>query len=244
MADEENNSFLKWLIAAAVGGLIVYMYLKNKNPTMTLQPQSLQSQQPIINLNLEGLERRFESLEYRMEQLQNVQRYTPGTFLTMSPPPKEPLVTAKVEELKEIKKEEKKSEDIRMKDVFGRDDEPISQGNLKKEKYDNYYDVSSTVTQATAADPLDYNSNVYDVHNIQNVLGRKAPVLYVSNDAGAQETDVLYVVNSHYGGSGGSKEEPVYAHEIKEYHNLYELKVRSPTKDLPYRVTEYKIYKQ
>jgi len=104
-----------------------------------------------------------------------------------------------------------------------------------------YYDVADTITNATANDPNDYNSAVYDVHSIHNELGKNDDVIYVVNDSTQQVTGTLYCVVSHVGSNHGSRETPIYANEIKKYKNVYEIKLRSPTQNLAYRVTEYKI---
>lgn len=238
MTDNTNNksSIWSWLIAAAaIGGLIVYFYLKNKNPTMTLQPSTLQSlnSQPIINLNLEGLERRFENLEYRMEQL-HIQRYSPNTYLTMSPIPAQPIVTAKLE------KEEVKMD----KDDSGKGEESIDKGDIYfGRKFEDYWDTHHTTTNAVATDPVNPDSPLYDVHNIRNALGRKPEIIYISNDSTEQVTGTLYVIVSHTGYLAESKEELIYAGEMKRYFNVYFIKVRSPTQGLAYRVSEYEIKK-
>ncbi len=210
--EEKKGSILPWLFGLLIGASFAYLYLKNKNPTPPLSPSyyGFKTSQPTINLDVSGLE---------LDQLQTQRNIQSGTYLTMTP---EPLI--KVTE-----------EDNSTKGF-----ESISRGNLKKEKYQDYYDVSATVTNATANDPNDYNSNVYDVHNIYNILGRKAPFLYVMNDSTAQANVMLYVVLSHDGGVSGSRESMVYPGETVEYHEIYELKVRSPTMGTAYRVSEYK----
>jgi len=247
MTDNTNNksSIIPWILGGIIGATIVYYWLKNRESTPTSVEdygfKTVSQTQPIINLNLEGFERRFEALEYRMEQLQNIQRYRPNTYLTMNPPPKETLAIAKIEK-KEVKMQDKEMDMQQFNSGRGR--ESIDKGDIHYGKrFGDYFDIHGTTTNAVANDPVDFDSNLYDTYNIYQVLGRKADVIYVSNDATAQVTDTLFVVISHDGGLSYSKEEPLYANEVKRYNNLYSIKVRSPTQSLAFRISEYEIKK-
>lgn len=117
--------------------------------------------------------------------------------------------------------------------------EAISQGNLYFRRYSNYYDIHSTITTAAASNPNDFDSRVYNVEKVYESLERYAEIIYVANDG----TDNLYVIVSHGGRTRFSTEAPIYPGEIKRYFNIYEIRLRSPTAGLPYRVTEYHINK-
>ncbi len=124
-------------------------------------------------------------------------------------------------------------------EVKGR--EAISTGDIKIQEYTNYYDVSETIVTAGANDPNDFDSNVYNRERIYQILERNAKKLTVANDA-ALGGAALFVVVSHIGTTGFSGETPIYPQEKKVYFNVYELRLRSPTQGLPYRVTEYDIH--
>lgn len=113
--------------------------------------------------------------------------------------------------------------------------EAISRGRLEARKYANYYDVRGTITTATTSDPHDFDSAAYNVERIFESLERFAEIIYVANDG----TDNLYVIVSHGGRTRFSTEAIVYPGECKCYFNTYEIRLRSPTAGLPYRVTEY-----
>jgi len=103
----------------------------------------------------------------------------------------------------------------------------------------NRYDISDTITTAMAEDPDSPDSPNYNRERIFEVLERNAPELQVLNDG----DDSLYVRISHGGSTKSSHEAIIRAGESKIYDNVYELRLRSPTVDLPYRVTEYEIVK-
>lgn len=113
--------------------------------------------------------------------------------------------------------------------------EDIEKGKIEVRKYRNYYDVYHTITTAAAIDPNDFDSPVYNVERIFEVEERYADILNVTNNG----TDNLYVVISHGGRTNFSQEAPIFPGEIKTYYNVYEIRLRSPTAGLPYRVTEY-----
>lgn len=124
-------------------------------------------------------------------------------------------------------------------EVRGR--EAISTGDINIHEYTNYYDVSDTITTVGANDPNDFDSNVYNRERIYQILGRNAKRLTVTNDV-ALGGATLFVIISHEGTIGFSGETPIYPQERKVYFNVYELRLRSPTQGLPYRVTEYIIH--
>lgn len=104
-------------------------------------------------------------------------------------------------------------------------------------KYANYYDVYNIIKTVGPTDPNDFDSPIYNTERIFEVLERYADVIHVINNG----TDTLYVVVSHGGRTNFSQEAPIFPGEVKEYYNVYELRLRSPTEGLPYRVTEYYI---
>jgi len=112
-----------------------------------------------------------------------------------------------------------------------------SQGDIKVEKYLRYYDVSHTITVAGATNPSNQDAQIYNEERVNDSVQRNAPILRVINDG----TDNLYVLISHGGGQTFSPENVMYPGDIKDYINVYELRLRSPTAGLPYRVSEYKI---
>lgn len=113
--------------------------------------------------------------------------------------------------------------------------EALSQGNLDIRRYANYYDVANTINTAGAINPNDFDSPVYNVERVFEYLERYAEIMYVANDG----TDNLFVIVSHGGRTVFSQEAPIYPGEVKCYFNVYEIRLRSPTARLPYRVTEY-----
>jgi len=112
-----------------------------------------------------------------------------------------------------------------------------SMGDVKTELYRRYYDVSHTITLAGASNPNNQDDQVYNVENINDALQRNAPYINIANDG----TDYLYVLVSHGGGQTFSPENIIYPGDIKTYINVYELRLRSPTLGLSYRVSEYDI---
>lgn len=124
-------------------------------------------------------------------------------------------------------------------EVKGR--EAISTGDIKIQEYVNYYDVSNTITTAGASNPNDFDSNIYNRERIYQILERNAKKLTVANDV-ALGGATLFAIISHEGTMGFSGETPIYPQERKVYFNVYELRLRSPTQGLPYRVTEYDIH--
>lgn len=113
----------------------------------------------------------------------------------------------------------------------------IPKGELFIARYANYYDVSHTITIAGPTDPNDFDSTVYNTERIFEELERYANIIEVVNDG----TDTLFIIVSHGGRTNFSQEVPIFPGETKMYYNVYELRLRSPTAGLPYRITEYDI---
>ncbi len=135
----------------------------------------------------------------------------------------------------------RKDEEIKGKDA-------ISRGEVKTKKYTNYYDRNFTIPRAQAANPNDYDSSAYNNDSTDPAVGisvgtvkiyreleRYADTIYVTNDG----SDTLFAIISHGGSTNLSKEEPIYPGEVKCFYWVYEMRFRSPTSGLPYRVSEY-----
>ena len=103
--------------------------------------------------------------------------------------------------------------------------------------YDDYYDVSSTITTAGATNPNDFDSAIYNRETIAIDKGRIAERVLIKNDG----TDTLFLVISHTGGLAFSAEVPLYDGESKIYYNVHEIRLRSPTQGNAYRVMEYEL---
>ena len=116
------------------------------------------------------------------------------------------------------------------------DDKIKSQIDIQK--FQNYYDVSYTIETATADNPDDPGSNIYQIVPIYQILERNADIIYVSNDG----TSSLFTVISHRGAVSFSMEEEILPGEVKKFYNIREMRFRSPAL-IPYRVTEYEIVK-
>ncbi len=110
-----------------------------------------------------------------------------------------------------------------------------SRGDLVKGGFLNYYNLDNTITTAGATDPNDFDSPVYNRERIYESLQRKSPFLQVINHG----IDDLFVIVSHAGITRFTAETRLRPGETKEYLNVYELRLRSPTVGLPYTITEY-----
>lgn len=113
----------------------------------------------------------------------------------------------------------------------------VTSNIIATKRYNDYYDVSDTITVAGATNPNDFDSQVYNRERVFVDKGRNAERLLVKNDG----EDILYCVVSHLGELAMSAEVPVYPEESKIYYNVYELRLRSPTAGNAYRVTEYEL---
>jgi hypothetical protein len=111
----------------------------------------------------------------------------------------------------------------------------IEEGLAQIYKYRNYYDVADTIKIAGSENPNDFDSPVYNKEKIFEDLERYSDIINVINDG----TDNLFTVISHGGRTNFSREAVIFPGEVKTYYNVYEIRLRSPTKGLPYRVTEY-----
>lgn len=110
-------------------------------------------------------------------------------------------------------------------------------GTAKIEYFGRYYDITNTIQIAGPTNPNNADANIYNEEKVNDSLQRNAPFLRLVNDG----TDNLYAIVSHGGGQTFSQENIIYPGDVKDYINVYELRLRSPTQDLPYRVSEYRI---
>lgn len=113
--------------------------------------------------------------------------------------------------------------------------ETTRRGRAHVYRYLNYYDVTNTIKKAGLIDPQDFDSPVYNVERVYDILERYSDIINIANDG----TDSLFVTISHEGKTNFSKESVIMPGEVKQYYNTYELRLRSPQIGLPYRVTEY-----
>lgn len=113
--------------------------------------------------------------------------------------------------------------------------EAYSRGDLVKAGYLNYYNRDNTITAGAASDPNDFDSAVYNRERVFESLQRKAPFIQVINHG----TDSLYVIVSHSGATRFTAETRIRPGGTKEFLNVYELRLRSPTVGNAYTVTEY-----
>lgn len=139
--------------------------------------------------------------------------------------------------LRELKKELSHKTDI--PGYYKEDEElqKVRQATGFDKEEDNFYDISDTITTALASDPGDPDDPNYNRERIYEVLSRYANPVCVANDG----TDDLFVRIGHHGTTTFSKEARIIPGDVKTYWRVYELRLRSPTKGLPYRVSEYKL---
>lgn len=116
----------------------------------------------------------------------------------------------------------------------------VPKGEVQYELRGRYYDVAHTITVATANDPGDADAAAYQQERIYDPMQRRGSKVTVTNDAPTQG-GTLFVRVAHDGMNTFSQETPIYARQFKIYWNVYELRLRSPTLDLPYRVTEFAV---
>lgn len=116
----------------------------------------------------------------------------------------------------------------------------ISKGTVERKVYGNYYDIDNTIAVAQLTNPNDPDVITYNREPVFESLERNAEQIIVSNDnplGGA----IIYVISSHSGRQGFSRERPIYPMQSKMFYNIYEIRLRSPLLGSPYRITEYYI---
>lgn len=115
--------------------------------------------------------------------------------------------------------------------------EATRRGRAHVYKFINYYDVKNTINRTSNEDPNDFDSPIYNRERIYAVLERYSDIIHVINGG----TNPLFVIISHEGLTNFSKESIIFPGEVKDFYNVYELRLRSPEVGLEYRVTEYDI---
>lgn len=124
---------------------------------------------------------------------------------------------------------------VSAKDVKGYKSFP--EGDLLLKKYQNYYDNNDIIRTAQIINPNDEDHPNYNRERVFESLERNAEILYVSNDGIYN----IYVITSHKGGQSFTRERILYPGEVKEFYNIYELRIRGLAAETPYRVSEYNI---
>lgn len=153
----------------------------------------------------------------------------------------EPISKSDIQDVKHLLKDIlywlKESEGFKKYPYDEKSREATERGLTNIYKYRNYYDITNTIKIAGPENPNDFDSPVYNKERIFEDLERYSDIVNVSNDG----TDTLFAIISHGGRTNFSQEAPIFPGEVKTYYNAYELRFRSPTKGLQYRVTEYDI---
>ena len=114
-------------------------------------------------------------------------------------------------------------------------------GELDQLKYDDYYDNNNTITIAQTTDPHDQDNPNYNVEPIYQSLQRRAEKVWGVNDAAVDGGATIVVIVSHVDVNQFTRERPIYPQQFKVYYNVFEIRIRSASKDTPYRVTEYEL---
>lgn len=89
--------------------------------------------------------------------------------------------------------------------------------------------------------PSDSNTDPktgYTVVDVYTILGRRAPVIYLLNEGPGTIFSRFTSVNSISGFL--SAEKPVFEGETAEFHNVWQLRLRTPTAGTQYRFTEFR----
>ena len=115
--------------------------------------------------------------------------------------------------------------------------ETTRRGRAHIYKFLEYYDVVNTIKRVGNEDPNDFDSPIYNREKIFEVLERYSDILHVINGG----TKPLFAIVSHGGSTNFSKESIIFPGEVKDFYNVYELRLRSSEVGLQYRVTEYEI---
>jgi hypothetical protein len=113
-----------------------------------------------------------------------------------------------------------------------------------------YYNKDKqTINVAGPNPPVGTNYNPDDpVYGNQELIydslipHRNAPRIQIINDSTDTATDkTIYVISSSNGGDW-TPEATIKIGEARSFYNVWELRLRSPTKGIPYRVTEWDIW--
>ncbi len=106
----------------------------------------------------------------------------------------------------------------------------------------HHYDVSSSITSASgysASKPESADSSAYTRHQIFVTTEKISDKVTVLNDGPGTLQVIVYHNTNIF-----SDEFPLYEGEYKVYNGVYEIKVRSDTVGLNYRITDYEILQQ
>jgi hypothetical protein len=120
---------------------------------------------------------------------------------------------------------------------LSKSDKARSEGNISVKKFRNYYDINNTITTSLSFDPQNEDNIGYNRERIFEILERNSDIVHVANDG----IDTLFAIVFHEGGQNSANERPIYPGDVKDFYDVYEIRLRSATKGLPYRVTEYDI---
>lgn len=140
--------------------------------------------------------------------------------------------------MKEFFNDTKRDKLLHYTDQPGR--EAVRREDIKVHRYGNYYNIQNSIVTAGPIDPIVFDSIVYNRERIYEHLEHNAEVVYVINTqplGGVQ----LFVIESHKSVIGFSHEVPIDPQQQKEFHNIYELRLRSPLQGLIYRVSTYPV---
>jgi len=101
-----------------------------------------------------------------------------------------------------------------------------------------FYQVSDHIKVAQPT-VLDANSNLYVREQVFERLGRNAPFLYCYNDGPG-----TWFVRASSDGNNFPEEYPIKQGESNTFTNVYELRHRTPTEGLNYRISEHELKQQ
>lgn len=119
---------------------------------------------------------------------------------------------------------------------------PVEKGirePLVLKKRPKYYDHTATIRNASP-NPLDTEDTTYNREEIsKNRRDENAPFVWVVNDSSVD--DLFVRTSSTADFEDFSDENVIHPKDVKVYYNVFELRLRSPTAGLPYRVAEFEI---
>lgn len=109
---------------------------------------------------------------------------------------------------------------------------------LTIKKRPKYYDHSTSIKNASP-NPLDTEDPAYNREEIsKNRRDENSPFTWVVNDG---SDDLFIRTSSTADFEDFSDENVIHPKDVKVYYNVFELRLRSPTKGLSYRVAEFEI---
>lgn len=110
-----------------------------------------------------------------------------------------------------------------------------SQGEQIVPETTDRFDVENVITIAQPVE-LDPDSNLYQIESIYKKFNRLSNKLNIYNVGPG-----ILIIRISHDGISASKEFILYEGEVKTYDKIYEVRLRSPSANLRYRVTEYDI---